>query len=66
MAGSVRPLVAGLSGIVPLPVALTTLAAFPLTGLLLSLTGSPTADSAAPTRRRAWEPAMTVHLHLIR
>ncbi|WP_329018403.1 MFS transporter [Streptomyces sp. NBC_01601] len=45
LGGGIGPAaVAGLSGIVPVPVALAVLAALPLAGLVLSLTRRPTAD----------------------
>ncbi|MEU5270003.1 MFS transporter [Streptomyces hygroscopicus] len=45
LGGGIGPAaVAGLSGIVPVPVALAALAALPLAGLVLSLTRRPTAD----------------------
>ncbi|MGW1602471.1 MFS transporter [Streptomyces eurythermus] len=45
LGGGIGPAaVAGLSGIVPVPMALAVLAAFPLSGLVLSLTRRPTAD----------------------
>nr|WP_206311870.1 MFS transporter [Streptomyces sp. SAT1] len=46
LGGGIGPaVVAGLSGIVPVPVALAVLAALPLAGLVLSLTRRPAADS---------------------
>ncbi|MEU6991366.1 MFS transporter [Streptomyces sp. NPDC046465] len=45
LGGGIGPaVVAGLSGLVPEPVALAVLAAFPLAGLVLSLTRRPTTD----------------------
>lgn len=45
LGGGIGPAaVAGLSGIVPAPMALAALAALPLAGLVLSLTRRPTAD----------------------
>lgn len=67
LGGGIGPAaVAGLTSIVPAPVALAVLAALPLAGLVLSLTRRPIAGPPLRTRRHVWEPAMTIHLHLFR
>lgn len=66
LGGGIGPAaVASLSGIVPVPVALAVLAA-PPGRTRPQPDPAPYRRPPPPTRRHAWEPAMTVHLRLIR
>ncbi|MHC3475696.1 MFS transporter, partial [Streptomyces sp. 7R007] len=58
LGGGIGPaVVAGLSGIVPLPAALAVLAALPLTGLVISLTRRPAADRRPQPQATHGSPA---------
>ncbi|MGW7560946.1 MFS transporter [Streptomyces sp. NPDC054757] len=62
LGGGIGPAaVAGLSGIVPVPVSLAVLAALPLAGAVLSLLRRPGAGPSSRTRCPAPKPESTVH-----